>query len=161
MPDPLDAITEKALRALGEATVAAINKEKPRDRRHRIPVYVKYTGSGRRLVVAVKARGVAPILIKGARPHEITPRVARTASGRPRRGSRAGKQALWWSGAEYPVRTVHHPGTQPNDFVTRGLRAVQPTISKVVAVVVNDTANTVAFALSKRAAEGALPRKRR
>lgn len=32
------------------------------------------------------------------------------------------KKALWWEGADHPVRMVRHPGTRPNPFVARTFR---------------------------------------
>lgn len=49
----------------------------------------------------------AGYLERGTRPHEIRPR---------------SKQALWWKGADHPVRVVHHPGTKPYRVLTRALR---------------------------------------
>jgi Bacteriophage HK97-gp10, putative tail-component len=42
------------------------------------------------------------------------------------------KRALFWKGAVHPVRVVHHPGTRPNPFMQRGLKASQPTIRQIV-----------------------------
>lgn len=46
----------------------------------------------------------APYVIEGTSPHDIFS---------------VNKKALFWDGAEHPVTHVHHPGTQPNDFVSR------------------------------------------
>lgn len=46
----------------------------------------------------------APFVIEGTAPHEIYA---------------VNKKALYWDGAEHPITHVHHPGTQPNDFVSR------------------------------------------
>lgn len=43
-------------------------------------------------------------LERGTRPHIIRPRF---------------KQALFWPGAEHPVRVVHHPGTAPQHILER------------------------------------------
>jgi hypothetical protein len=44
---------------------------------------------------------------QGTRPHVIRPRQ---------------KQALFWKGADHPVRLVHHPGTRPYHVLKRALR---------------------------------------
>lgn len=49
----------------------------------------------------------AGFIERGTRPHII---VARN------------KKALFWKGAEHPVRLVHHPGTRPYRVLERALR---------------------------------------
>jgi len=44
----------------------------------------------------------APYVEFGTAPHIIQPRDA---------------QALYWPGAQHPVKLVHHPGTKPQDFM--------------------------------------------
>lgn len=41
-------------------------------------------------------------VIEGTMPHDIFP---------------VEKKALWWPEADHPVAYVHHPGTQPNDYM--------------------------------------------
>jgi len=41
------------------------------------------------------------------------------------------KKALWWTGAQHPVKLVHHPGTQPNPYVDRTAIKAQPVVSKI------------------------------
>lgn len=54
-------------------------------------------------------------VVGGTRPHWIRPIGISTYMGMViREGS--GKQALYWEGAEHPVREVFHPGTAPNDY---------------------------------------------
>lgn len=50
----------------------------------------------------------------GTAPHDIL----------PRNGS-----ALYWSGAQHPVKIVHHPGTKANDFMGRIVEASQAEIN--------------------------------
>ena len=50
----------------------------------------------------------APIVELGSRPHLITPKT---------------KKALFWSGAEHPVKVVHHPGTKPHSFLRVALES--------------------------------------
>ena len=45
---------------------------------------------------------------EGTPPHEIVPLHA---------------QALFWEGAEHPVKRVNHPGTQPNPFIDRAIES--------------------------------------
>src|SRR5229473_2627633 len=52
----------------------------------------------------------APYVVLGTRAHQILPR---------------SKQALFWPGAAHPVRSVNHPGTKPNPFMTDALQAVR------------------------------------
>lgn len=65
--------------------------------------------------------GVAPhgiYVLAGTKPHTIRPK----GQGRYHAGQQLTQgSALWWPGAEHPVREVHHPGTKPNDFLGRGL----------------------------------------
>lgn len=50
---------------------------------------------------------------EGTRPHVILPKI---------------KQALYWKGAKYPVKIVHHPGTSPRKFLEK---AVLMSLDKV------------------------------
>lgn len=50
----------------------------------------------------------ARFLEEGTRPHVIVPR---------------SKQALFWRGAQHPVKRVNHPGTRAYRVLTRALRA--------------------------------------
>lgn len=50
---------------------------------------------------------------EGSKPHVIRPRT---------------KQALFWKGANHPVKKVNHPGTKGNPFFTRGLDRARPAI---------------------------------
>lgn len=52
----------------------------------------------------------AGFIERGTRPHEIMARR---------------KKALWWKGAEHPVRRVQHPGTRAYRVLTRALRAAR------------------------------------
>ena len=52
---------------------------------------------------------------EGTRPHLILPRV---------------KMALYWEGAEHPVKRVMHPGTRENRFLERMVRLAQSNIAK-------------------------------
>lgn len=54
----------------------------------------------------------------GTAPHLILP-------------SRA--KALYWPGAEHPVRLVHHPGTRPNKYMERIVDASEEQINDVFA----------------------------
>lgn len=47
-------------------------------------------------------------VILGSGPHEIVP---------------VNAQALYWPGADHPVRRVHHPGTKPNPYLERAVAA--------------------------------------
>jgi hypothetical protein len=59
----------------------------------------------------------AKYVIGGTRPHDIYPR---------------DKQALFWAGAEHPVRMVHHPGTKPNPFLSDAEAAMRlPVIAAI------------------------------
>jgi hypothetical protein len=56
----------------------------------------------------------APYVEFGTAPHTITARNAK---------------ALFWPGAQHPVRSVHHPGTKPNQFMERIVAAATPDIN--------------------------------
>jgi len=51
----------------------------------------------------------------GTGPHIIEPKNAR---------------ALYWPGAEHPVKIVHHPGTKANDYMGRIVRVSQDEINE-------------------------------
>jgi len=55
----------------------------------------------------------APFVEFGTKPHTI---VAKNA------------QALYWPGADHPVRKVNHPGTKPNQFMERIVTNAQSDI---------------------------------
>jgi hypothetical protein len=50
---------------------------------------------------------------RGTRPHVIEPK---------------DKKALFWPGAEHPVKRVNHPGTKANPFMERIVEAATPDI---------------------------------
>ncbi len=64
---------------------------------------------------------------EGTAPHEIMPKT---------------KKALFWPGADHPVRKVNHPGTKPNPFMPRLLDAsreeIQQQFAKAAELVVQD-----------------------
>lgn len=51
----------------------------------------------------------------GSKKHEILPRM---------------KKALYWEGADHPVRRVMHPGTKENRFLERMIKSADPKIAK-------------------------------
>lgn len=64
--------------------------------------------------------GIAPYalyVIKGTKPHDIYP---------------VNKKALFWPGAEHPVKKVHHPGTEANDYFQEGVENAQYDIDNAV-----------------------------
>ena len=60
----------------------------------------------------------AKYVTEGTRPHMIYPR---------------DKEALFWAGAQHPVRAVHHPGTRPNPFITDAEHAVHLQVIAMIA----------------------------
>lgn len=76
--------------------------------------------------------GIAPyaiFVIKGTKPHDIYPKGQGTFH--------AGKQltsgaALWWPDADHPVKVVHHPGTQANDYFQTGVENAKPSVDAAV-----------------------------
>jgi hypothetical protein len=64
--------------------------------------------------------GIAPYaiyVIKGTKPHDIYP---------------VNAKALYWPGAEHPVKVVHHPGTEANDYFTTGVENARPAIDAAI-----------------------------
>lgn len=64
--------------------------------------------------------GIAPYaiyVIKGTSPHDIYP---------------VNAKALYWPGAEHPVKVVHHPGTEANDYFQTGVENARPAIDTAV-----------------------------
>lgn len=53
---------------------------------------------------------------EGTRPHVILPKF---------------KEALFWEGAEHPVKRVNHPGTKPNPFTEKILRESKKDITEL------------------------------
>jgi hypothetical protein len=75
----------------------------------------------------------AKYVIGGTRPHDIYPR---------------DKQALFWAGAEHPVRIVHHPGTKPNPFLSDAEAAMRlPVIAAIAKGVLKATPGSGAEAM--------------
>lgn len=57
----------------------------------------------------------------GTRPHVILP---------------VNKKALYWKGARHPVKSVHHPGTQPHPFLRPALEEQwQPFVDSITAAI--------------------------
>jgi Bacteriophage HK97-gp10, putative tail-component len=74
-------------------------------------------------VTAITATGgesskYAIFVHEGTGPHEIHPSAA---------------QALFWPGAEHPVKVVHHPGTHPDPYMSDPLLANVPVYSEAMA----------------------------
>ena len=63
------------------------------------------------------AVGYAKYVIHGTGPHTIEPRT---------------KLALYWEGADHPVKVVHHPGSKSNDFVKRAVEKSKPALMLVM-----------------------------
>lgn len=64
--------------------------------------------------------GIAPYaiyVIKGTRPHDIYP---------------VNAKALYWPGADHPVKVVHHPGTEANDYFSTGVENARPEIDTAI-----------------------------
>lgn len=64
--------------------------------------------------------GIAPYaiyVIKGTQPHDIYP---------------VNAKALYWSGADHPVKVVHHPGTEANDYFSTGVENARPAIDAAI-----------------------------
>jgi len=64
--------------------------------------------------------GIAPyaiFVIKGTKPHDIYP---------------VNAQALYWPGADHPVKHVNHPGTEANDYFQTGVDNAQSDIDQAV-----------------------------
>jgi len=62
----------------------------------------------------------------GTRAHQILPNA---------------KKALYWPGAAHPVRSVQHPGTRAQPFLTDALTAEVPRIEAVVGAAAEAVAN--------------------
>jgi len=84
------------------------------------PVKTGYTrntirGEVEGTTIILYAGGAIAYIEFGTPPHDIKP---------------SEKKALFWGGAEYPVKVVHHPGTMPNPIMTsavhRGLLEYLP-----------------------------------
>lgn len=64
--------------------------------------------------------GIAPYaiyVIKRTRPHDIYP---------------VNAKALYWPGADHPVKVVHHPGTEANDYFSTGVENARPEIDTAI-----------------------------
>ena len=62
---------------------------------------------------------------QGTRPHMIYPKgLATYHAGRKLTSG----SALWWPGADHPVRAVHHPGIKAKHFVDRSFNQLQPLV---------------------------------
>lgn len=64
--------------------------------------------------------GIAPYaiyVIKGTQPHDIYP---------------VNAKALYWPGADHPVKVVHHPGTEANDYFSTGVENARPAIDTAI-----------------------------
>jgi hypothetical protein len=68
---------------------------------------------------------IAEFVIKGTRAHEIRPRY---------------KNALHWSDghSDFFAKVVHHPGTRPNDFLSRAVEHMTPWMETVFEITVTE-----------------------
>lgn len=66
---------------------------------------------------ATKPRDLLQWILKGTRPHPIFAR-------------HSWPLGFMWHGAKVHFWSVNHPGTQPNDFVTRGIEKYDPILRK-------------------------------
>jgi len=71
----------------------------------------------------------APFVEFGTKPHTITARNAK---------------ALFWPGAEHPVRSVHHPGTKANQFMERIVSYAQADISDTFTTALDKISEAIA-----------------
>jgi len=69
-------------------------------------------------VKVVANKSYAQYVETGTEPHEIRPKH---------------KKALFWPGAEHPVKVVHHPGTKPKPFMYPALESNFKNITREVA----------------------------
>jgi hypothetical protein len=65
----------------------------------------------------------------GTGPHIIEPKDAK---------------ALYWPGAQHPVKIVHHPGTKANDYMGRIVRASEDDINEQFASALEQIASAIA-----------------
>lgn len=56
-------------------------------------------------------------VVDGTRPHDIVPKNG---------------QALYWPGAAYPVKKVHHPGTKKNPYLDKAFNKMLPEVDQIV-----------------------------
>jgi hypothetical protein len=71
----------------------------------------------------------APFVEFGTKPHTILPKNA---------------EALYWPGADHPVKRVNHPGTKPNAFMERIVAAAQPDINTTFATALSQITAAIA-----------------
>jgi len=71
----------------------------------------------------------APFVEFGTQPHMIFPQNA---------------LALYWPGAQHPVKSVSHPGTKPNPFMERIIAAAQPQITATFATALTQIVQAIA-----------------
>jgi hypothetical protein len=64
----------------------------------------------------------APFVEFGTKPHDIVPKDAK---------------ALYWPGARHPVKIVHHPGTQADDYMGRIMAASVEEINSTFGTALN------------------------
>ena len=76
--------------------------------------------------------GIAPyaiFVIKGTQPHDIYPKGLAISYARKQLTS---SSALWWPGLDHPVKVVHHPGTEANDYFSTGVENARPEIDTAI-----------------------------
>jgi len=54
------------------------------------------------------------------------------------------KKALYWKGAEHPVKIVHHPGFKGNPFMERGAKNAESDVQKIFQKAVENITNQLA-----------------
>jgi hypothetical protein len=71
----------------------------------------------------------APFVEFGTQPHMIFPQNG---------------LALYWPGAQHPVKSVSHPGTKPNPFMERIIANAQPEITATFATALTQIVQAIA-----------------
>lgn len=71
----------------------------------------------------------APFVEFGTKPHVIEPKNAK---------------ALYWPGADHPVKRVNHPGTKANPFMERIVAAATPDINTTFATALERVLQAIA-----------------
>jgi hypothetical protein len=105
-------------------------------------ISVKVQGAGLDTTARVHAGGVAAIIVRGSRPHDIAPvrsrALAMTTNGR------AGGPLVGFATA------IHHPGTRPDPFVQQGIEQAQPEVQRIIQEAGDTMRRELAYRIERR-----------
>jgi Ser-tRNA(Ala) deacylase AlaX len=116
--DEFDKQLENMVRSLTDIAARWVTREAPRKTGNlKASTRKEFNGDSGHVYVSNSQATYFDCVVDGTRPHDI----------KPKNG-----QALYWPGASYPVKVVHHPGTKANPYLDKAFDKIGPDVDRVV-----------------------------